>query len=146
MILLITDLDKAVVLLSLYNHAKLEGPAFDGKDMSRLAAKNAKNGTLEAAQAFLKKRGEDLCIDYIDLGGGLRPIKMDLSGLEIDSKKYDLCNGKGLANKVIDGIRLPVVNEEEKDKSEALIAMFARMTAKVLEGDAHSPLAPSMKP
>lgn len=87
----ITGLDKAEVLLALYNNSHCQGLGF-------LQAVN--NYTLQDA-----RRDIDECPDYyFDYLHG-RVIKVDLSGDAFDSWGYDRDNGEGAAEAVIKALK-----------------------------------------
>lgn len=86
----IKGLDKAKVLVELYNHSHQLGIGM---------LQNAKNLTLEDARELLKNE------TYFDYLYG-KVMKIDLSSdEEFDEKLYDLNNGAGTAQKIIDKLR-----------------------------------------
>ena len=88
----IKNLDKATVLVSLWNYSH-------GQGMSFLGNPNNKKLTLEKAR-FLIEKNHFMYFDYV-LG---RVIKVDLSKDEFDPRLYDRDCGEGQAQKAIDGI------------------------------------------
>lgn len=86
----IKGLDKARVLVELYNHSHQQG-------LGMLQV--AKKITVEDARKLLE---EDTYIDY--LYG--KVMKVDLSSdEEFDERLYDRDNGEGMAQRVIDNLR-----------------------------------------
>jgi len=79
----ISKLNKAVILASLYNHAKPQGTeaAQHTADMSKVQAEAIIAGQKETYFEFLNGRG----------------LKVDLVGPEMDTERYDQDNGPGAA-------------------------------------------------
>lgn len=88
----IAGLDKARVLIALYERARVQGMGF-------LSAKKEPMTEGEAS-ALLKDAGDDR-FDY--LHG--RVMKIRIVGVEIDERLYDRDNGAGAAAAAIDAIR-----------------------------------------
>ena len=86
----ISGLNKAEVLVALYNHSRSQGLGVfmdGGQAMSP-----------EAASQLLKGRSR---FDYV----GGRVLKVDLSGDDFDPYLYDRDNGNGAAQRVINNLR-----------------------------------------
>ena len=91
----ITGLDKAEVLLALYNHSKPLGLGW----LQELG--KTKEYTIDDARRDLEESSPDFYFDY--LYG--RVMKVDLSKDTFDGWLYDRDNGEGKAQKVIDELR-----------------------------------------
>lgn len=96
----IKGLDKAEVLLALWNASKMQGMSFLGY---------SKPMTLEYAQECVKNTrhiglsgDEQIYFDY--LNG--KVMKIDIAPDEIDPRLYDRDNGESAAQKAIDNLRL----------------------------------------
>ena len=87
----ITELDKAEVLLALYNNSRCLGSGF-------LQAVN--NYTLQDARRDIDE-SPDHYFDYVRR----RILKVDLSGDTFDSWLYDRDNGEGAAARAIEKLR-----------------------------------------
>jgi hypothetical protein len=98
----IIGIDKAKLLLDLYNKANCQGKNFDDSPMSkRIGILNAKNkGTMELAEQLIAE-SQDYIFDNVDLGAGSRPLKISLDGFEIDTSSYDDYHGAGLGESVV---------------------------------------------
>lgn len=105
----IDGLDPTDVLFALYNNAHFEGPRFHHQPvLSFLVKRIAAKANWKCSAALidrLDKNNVSLSFDYVDLGAGLRPLHVDLSGIEFNSYRYDRCHGSGLAAKVITSLR-----------------------------------------
>lgn len=88
----IKGLDKAEVLLALYNAAHLQGMGF-------LSAVN--NYGIEDARKDIENQGDDLYFDY--LHG--KVMKVDISGDEFDPWLFDRDNGGCAAAMAIEKLR-----------------------------------------
>ena len=87
----ITGLNKAAVLVALYNNAKVQGLGF-------LQATCKPMEEAEAAE-LLKEQS------YFDYLHG-RVMKIDMSGDEINTRLYNRDNGDGAAERVVDKLRV----------------------------------------
>jgi hypothetical protein len=65
--------------------------------------------------------------DYVDLGSGPRPLKVNLSGSEFDSSSYDEYHGDGLAASIISNLRK--ANEFKKEDKDSF-SLFQRKANK----------------
>lgn len=75
-------------------------------------------GNYEKAINEIEQRNNNLYFDYVDLGGGPRSLKVDLSGFEFESSDYDEYHGEGLAKQVIDGlIRSKMIESHKNEES-----------------------------
>ena len=88
----IKGLNKAEVLLALYNASHIQGMGF-------LSA--VSNYNIEDAREDIEKQGDDLYFDY--LHG--RVMKVDINGDEFDPWLFDRDNGEGAAEKAIEKLR-----------------------------------------
>ena len=89
----IKGLDKAEVLLALYNASYIQGM------MGFLAAVD--NYGIEDARKDIEEQGDDLYFDH--LHG--RVMKVDINGDEFDPQLFDKNNGEGSAEKAIEKLR-----------------------------------------
>lgn len=89
----IEGLDKAEVLLALYNASYIQGM------MGFLAAVD--NYGIEDARKDIEEHGDDLYFDY--LHG--KVMKVDINGDEFDPRLFDRNNGEGSAEKAIENLR-----------------------------------------
>lgn len=87
----ITGLDKAEVLLALYNNSHCQGLGI---------LQEVNNYTLQDARRDIDE-WPDLCFDYIRG----RILKVDLSGDTFDSRLYDRDNGEGAAEASIKALK-----------------------------------------
>lgn len=99
----IFGLDKAIVLLNLYNNAKQQGSVFDNMPAARLIGSKFKPGTYSMAVEKLNaaEASRNFNFEYLDLGSGPRVLKVDLENEVVDFTQYDYFHGKGLALEVI---------------------------------------------
>lgn len=130
MIIQIAALPKEQVLLALYNYALLESKGFEAQPEMKIAIKMGLGGTLENARALIDQRLENdyFRFDYVDLGAGLIPLKIDLSGFEFDAETYDKHHGEGLAAKAVSAVRQAVISEGEnlpKDSTAYLLSVVS---------------------
>ena len=82
----IVGLNKADVLLALYNNAKFGGEGFKSQPQMQILVMMSGNGTMEAAKKLINNGTYNF--DYVDLGAGPRPLKVNLSGFEFNSFCY----------------------------------------------------------
>lgn len=90
----ISHLDKADVLVALYNASKQQGMGFLDTRGRFLLSKEEANELLKAETYF----------DY--LNG--RVMKVDLSGNELDPWLYDCDNGQGAAERALENISVQI--------------------------------------
>lgn len=112
----ITGLDRAEVLLALYNNAMFKGAKFSSKpELSKKMAERPL-ATLEDAEQEIemRKMSGDYLFNAVGLGSSVKVLGVDLSGSEFDSSEYDSNHGVGLAEKVISDLR----NAKKEAKSE----------------------------
>ncbi len=100
----ITGLDKAEVLFELYNVSHIQGLGF---------LQAAENYTLENAREDFESSNNK----YFDYLHG-KVMKVNLSGNSFDPSLYDRDNGKGAAQRIIDGLK---ARNKEKHTERALI-------------------------
>jgi len=146
----IVGLSKADVLLNLYNNAKFAGEGFASQPMMKVMYRMNPFGKSEAADAAIEKaiKNNDFYFDYIDLGAGPRPLKVDLSGFDFDSTNYDRNHGHdGYAAEIIDRLRAAVIEQckdAPKDSigfllSQIGLAFKAKTDSKKSDDSAHAP-------
>jgi hypothetical protein len=100
----IKDLEKAEVLLALYNHAQGE--------LTLLSAIHGKPpevfelGNLATAQQLVRDNESfDMRFAYVDLDKGSRAINVSLSKDEFNPRSFDSNHGLGQAQRAIDALR-----------------------------------------
>jgi len=86
----ISDLDKAAVLVALYENARTQGLGFLKATSEPL--------TVERARKLLARQ------TYFDYLYG-RVLKVELGGDTLETWLYDRDNGQGAAQRVIDGLK-----------------------------------------
>jgi hypothetical protein len=108
----ISGLNKSDVLLALYKHATFEGPGFkfDKKFQKQLiwnALDYKSLANTEKAKQAMKTADETnyYNIDYINLGAGDKPIKIDFSNNVINPTEFDRAHGSGAALRIISELR-----------------------------------------
>ena len=101
------NLDKADVLLNLYNDAQFNGPRYLLQPTFEKSCITSLPAPYETALSVVKARSKigNYYFSYIDLGSGPKPLRVDLTGFEFDSTLYDRDHGEGLAEKVICKLR-----------------------------------------
>jgi hypothetical protein len=109
--LLIVGIHKADLLLALYNNARCQGKAFDSTPAMKMIGRMMLPAKHEDAEKLLKEReaSNNYYFDYIDLGMGSRPLKVNLGEFEPDFERYDEYNGAGLAEKIVNNIRSQII-------------------------------------
>lgn len=105
----ITGLDKAAVLLALYNNALFSGPGFAHDPSFGIMSRMTPAAPIDAAVKEIERRsgGANDYFDYIDLGSGSKPLKVDLSGFDFESDLYDHDHGEGAAQRAISPLWRP---------------------------------------
>lgn len=101
----IGDLNRADVLLYLYNNAQYAGKEFASQPMLKIAYRMNPLGKREIAVATMNQAIETnfFYFDYVDLGAGPRRIGVDLSGSDFDPTCYDDTHGHdGYAARIIE--------------------------------------------
>ena len=106
----IVGLNKADILLALYNNARFQGKENPPtrKSMGILSVP----GKIEKAKIEIGRciKEDNYFIDYIDLGAGPRPLKVDLRGCEFDPGQYDKIHGViGYAENVIRQLEIAIL-------------------------------------
>lgn len=112
-------LDMADVLLALYNNAKFAGKKYESQPISKVIARMSRPGNPDMAVKLIAEAIEtnNLQFDYIDLGSGKRPIKVDLSGYDFDPSSYDDMHGyNGYAAAIIQKLRSEYGNQLKIDE------------------------------
>jgi hypothetical protein len=105
----IKGLDKAEVLLALWNSSRMQGMSFLGYN-HEMTLKYAQECVEQARQTGIDGE-EKIYFDY--LNG--KVMKIDLAPDEIDPRLYDLDNGDGAAQTAIDNLRLSKCSNEDRD-------------------------------
>lgn len=105
----IKGLDKAEVLLALWNSSRMQGMSFLGYN-HEMTLKYAQECVEQARQTGITGE-EEIYFDY--LNG--KVMKIDLAPDEIDPRLYDRDNGDGAAQTTIDNLRLSKCPKEDED-------------------------------
>ncbi|MBB76605.1 MAG: hypothetical protein CMJ75_19030 [Planctomycetaceae bacterium] len=116
----IRGIDKATLLAALVNGSKPQG-------MGHLT--NRGHFRREQAQQLIDKRterGEKLYFDYVN---GC-PIKCDIGGDVLDTRKYNRDAGEGIAEAIVEAIRKRGGNVEMFEVSSSPVAMMVAMYLK----------------
>jgi hypothetical protein len=92
----IAGLDKVEVLWALYSYALFAGPEYEKNNPMTILHRSRPLVSRQAALLGLMETvfSSDYCIESIDLGQGLKPIYVNLSGDEIDVTAYELHHGE----------------------------------------------------
>lgn len=109
--LLIMGINKADLLLALYNNARCQGKAFDSTPQMKIVGRIAPPAKPEDAERILSEREatSNYHFNYIDLGMGSRPLHVNLGEFEPDFKLYDESNGEGLAEEIINNLQNQII-------------------------------------
>lgn len=98
----IMGMDKAYVLLYLYNYAIYSKKQHASPlAMKILIALNG-HGSIEKANELLKIQTR---FDFVDLGTGLRRVSVNIGSFEFDATEYDHLYGEGQALRAINAAR-----------------------------------------
>lgn len=101
----IAGLDKAELFAALYNHAKPLGMGklhYDPTVLTKESAEKLMGLGDDAARMFPgMRRGNSLYFDYVKG----RPLKIDLSGDEMDTWLYNRDQGEGAAERIVAELR-----------------------------------------
>lgn len=101
----ISGIDKAELFAALYNHAKPLGMGFlhyDPTPLTKESAEKLMRGGDDSARMFPGMRsGRSLYFDYVKG----RPLKIDLSGDEMDTYLYNRDQGDGAAERIVSELR-----------------------------------------
>lgn len=101
----IAGLDKAELFAALYNHAKPLGMGFlhyDPKVIDKKGAEELMGLGDDSSRMFPGMRaGRSLYFDYVKG----RPLKIDLSGDELETSLYNRDQGDGAAEKIVAALR-----------------------------------------
>lgn len=117
----IVGLDKADVLLNLYNNAKFAGEDFASQLMLKKVMYRL--GKPEAAKAAVDEAFDTghFYFDYIDLGAGPRLLHINLSGFDFDSTYYDRAHGHdGYAAEIIDRLRATMIEQCKDEPKDSM--------------------------
>ena len=100
----IKGIDKAELLAALYNHASPMGMGFlqaRAGEMTKEQATELLGKGDDLSRMFPVNGRRQLYFDYV-YG---RPLKVDLTGDELETSLYDRDWGKGAAEKIVEGLR-----------------------------------------
>ncbi|MEY3182757.1 MAG: hypothetical protein RLZ35_742 [Pseudomonadota bacterium] len=114
---LIVGLHKADILKNLYANATFLGPRWRFMPSMPALSHNKHHASIEIAQQLIQEqlsKNNRLYFDYVDLGDGPIPLKIDLSGHDIDPTQYDAMHGQDRAKEVILGMRQTMVAMSEQ--------------------------------
>lgn len=121
----IKGLDKAKVLLCLYNGATSQGEAFKSMPQMAVLASMMPEASIEDAQREMQRHTSGrLYFDYTDLGCGPVPLKVDLTDDEFEASSYDDYHGEGKASALIDSLRNGVVLNRAGSSLQSMLSMF----------------------
>jgi len=92
----ISGLDKAEILWALYSYALFAGPEYETNNPMTILHRSRPLVSRQAALIALMEAAyhDNFWIESIDLGQGLKPIYIDLSGSEIDVTVYENHHGE----------------------------------------------------
>jgi hypothetical protein len=110
----IENLDKARLLLELYNHALSQGSAYEIRPQVQIISKLLGflfKGKLELAKKEVESQNGSLSFDYVDLGMDARRLCVDISGTEMDPTVYDLLHGEGCCQEVVNKVRAQMADD-----------------------------------
>lgn len=141
--ILIVGINKTDLLLALYNNARCQGKAFDSVPSMKIVGSMARPATHEDAEKILKERETSgiYYFDYIDLGKGSRPLKVNLGDFEPDFKLYDEYNGEGLAQKIINSIRTQIIAQASNEPDNEFAQLLKAISEKILNNNSISAVA-----
>ncbi len=101
----IAGLDKAELFAALYNHAKPLGMGllhYDPTPLTKESAQKMMEGGDDVSRMFPGVRaGRSLYFDYVKG----RPLKIDLSGDEMETSLYNRDQGDGAAERIVAELR-----------------------------------------
>ena len=130
MTVVIKDLDKAEVLLALYNKACFEGSGTESTAIMQLVYTISPCGTREKAneEIALHQPKNNLAFHSVDLGSGSRPIYADLAGEHFDPTLYDKEHGEiGYAATIIDELRTKLAKQAKGNSIAHLITRISTL-------------------
>ena len=106
---LTVGIHKVDLLLNLYNNANFQGTAFnDNPVMKKVGAISATlKGDRTKAEQLIRSGQKNF--DYVDLGVGLRPLKISFDGFEIETASYDEYHGEGLGSRIVESMRAELI-------------------------------------
>ena len=120
----IEGLSTSDVLLALYNNAGFKGTGFSNQsNMMQLLFSMAPKGRLARAKELIRD-SKNYYFDYVDLGAGPRPLKVDLSNNEFDPHLFDRDHGIGAAEKAISDLRVTCEVAQNDTKVSSLSERF----------------------
>lgn len=126
----IGGLHKADVLLALYNNAKFNGQGFASQPMLRVLANMAPPANREAAVAAIDSLvgSHNGYFDYVNLGRGPRPIKVNLSEFDFDPTLYDRDHGSvGYAAEIIGQLRSQYISEQSNEPAVSMAHLLSQI-------------------
>lgn len=100
----ISGIDKAELFAALYNHAKPLGMGFlhyDPTPLTKEAAQSLMEAGDDSSRMFPGMGRRSLYFDYVKG----RPLKIDLSGDEMDTYLYNRDQGDGAAERIVSELR-----------------------------------------
>ena len=124
----IVGLDKAAVLLALYNNAKCGGEG--SQPFMKMIYRMNPLGKAELADAVIDEaiKNRDFYFNHPDLGAGSRELKVDLSGFDFDATLYDHAHSHdGYAAEIVAKLRASLLEEY----NDAPNGSFAQLISKV---------------
>jgi len=113
----ISGLDKADVLLVLYDNAHFSGLSFATQPLRRIFASMSQPGYREQAQSLIAAGTTNF--NEVNLGAGFRPLKVNLAGNDFDSFAYDRDHGfDGYAAILVQALRTQSTKHQKKEDDE----------------------------
>lgn len=92
----------------MYNNANCQGTAFDQQFPVKMMGKMTASMKGNRAEAEKMIDAGQNHFNYVDLGSGLRPLKISFDGFEIETDRYDEYNGAALGARVVESIRAEI--------------------------------------
>ena len=130
----IVGLHKAVVLVTLYNHALYQGEAFALQPSVREQVNKSKFANPVVAMHVLDKMTMgNYKFAEIDLGAGPRLLDVDLSGFEIDVSNYNHIHGNNLAEVLVIALREKLAQELNPESDDGLESVIAQVNTVLLK-------------
>lgn len=100
----IAGIDKAELFAALYNHAKPLGMGmlhYDPTPLTKESAEKLMGLGDDSARMFPGMGRRSMYFDYVKG----RPLKIDLSGDELETALYNRDQGDGAAERIVEGLR-----------------------------------------
>src|ERR1700733_15370929 len=125
------------LLLALYNNARCQGSAYDSHPEMKRRGAMAVSANLDDAKKIFAQRDSSPTKDYyfydIDLGNGVRLLKVDLNQDEPDFSEYDRLHGKDLAETIINDLRSNIILNAFAHPDDLLAQQMKELSQQALE-------------